>query len=56
MNDNYTYFLQEDGELMIYENNKILLKISGIDEKSAENVFREAVFDFKGVFVPKEIK
>ena len=42
------YYNQETQELTIYENDCVLATISDVEEKQAERMFEEVVYDLRG--------
>jgi hypothetical protein len=45
----YSYTLNENNELIIFENNQILATLSDVEPKQADNLFKEVVFELRSI-------
>ena len=43
----YSYTLNENNELTIFENNKILATLSDVEPKQVDNLFKEVVYELR---------
>lgn len=45
----YTYSVDDDNELYIYENGYLLATVSDVDPSGVQNMFEEVIFDKRGI-------
>lgn len=50
----YSYYLDEQGTLWVYENNRVLAEIHEVSEEQAEEMFEEIVYEMRNFELNKE--
>ena len=45
----YSYTLNENNELVIFENNQILATLSDVESEQADSLFKEVVYELRSI-------